>query len=214
MTDFAAAFCVGISETLFGYPFLTAKVLIQNREKWWGHKISRYYRGVRYPLMSSIGFNTVVFPTENRTFNYTNSHFLSGVLAGVVVTPQMYFIDTYTIRSQTNQTVSLSMFKGSRGFASTMCRETMALGVYFESYNRFKDQTGSFVAGGISGLLNWTATFPVDTVRCRQIAQRCSIVEAIKMGSLWKGYSLAATRAVWVNSISFTVFDTMYKYLS
>ena len=214
MSDFLAASCVGFSETFFGYPFMTAKVLIQNKQPWWGHNWKRYYRGVKYPLFSSVGFNTVVFPVEYRSYSYTQSHFLSGVLAGLVVTPQMYFIDTYTIRAQTNQFVGLNMFRGSKGFGSTVTRETLALGVYFETYHRCVDQMGSFVAGGLSGLMNWTATFPIDTIRCRQIALRCSVMDAIRMGFLWKGYSVAAARAIWVNSISFTVFDKIKKYLS
>ena len=60
--DILAGFCVGWSEVLVGYPFLTAKVLTQNGLPWWGHSLRRYYQGVRYPLVSSIGFNIVVFP--------------------------------------------------------------------------------------------------------------------------------------------------------
>ena len=210
--DVAAACCVGISETLSGFPFLTAKVLLQNKQKWFGHPLRRYYKGVKYPLCSSVAFNTLVFPLEYRSYKYTQSHFLSGMLAGVLVTPQIYFIDTYTIRSQTNQRVGLHMFKGSKGFGITMGRESIALGTYFHTYNMFKDTTGSFIAGGLAGLANWTLTFPLDTIRSRQIAQRCTIREALRMGRLWRGYGLAATRAVWVNSISFTVFEKVKNF--
>ena len=88
--DVAAAFCVGWSETLVGFPFLTAKVLVQNGHKWWGHPFRRYYQGVKYPLMSSVGFNMVVFPLHDRLYPYTGSYALSGLLSGLVVSPQMY----------------------------------------------------------------------------------------------------------------------------
>ena len=134
--DIFAGFCVGWSEVLVGYPFLTAKVLVQNGHSWWGHPLHRYYQGVRYPLVSSVGFNTVVFPLKERLYPYTGSYFVSGALAGMVVAPQMYFIDTFTIRRQTNQGVGLRMFRGSRGFGMTLGREVVALSTYFGVYHK------------------------------------------------------------------------------
>lgn len=106
MSDIISAFGVGISETIIGHPFNTAKVLVQNNKKWYGLPLKQYYRGVRYPLMSGTFFNMMVFPIKERTYQYTNSYFLSGILAGIIVTPQIYFIDTFTIKRQTNQPVS------------------------------------------------------------------------------------------------------------
>ena len=209
--DVAAAFCVGWSETLVGFPFLTAKVLVQNGHKWWGHPFRRYYQGVKYPLMSSVGFNMVVFPLHDRLYPYTGSYALSGLLSGLVVSPQMYFIDTFTIRRQTNQGVSLGMFRGSRGFGMTMLRESVALSCYFGTYHRVREGNSSFVAGGCAGLANWTMSFPLDTLRTRQMAQRCSIGDALRQGRLWRGFFIAATRSVVVNSVSFTVYEKCLK---
>ena len=203
------AFCVGLSETLVGYPFLTAKVLRQNGYKWWGHPLRRYYRGVKYPLVSSLGFNMVVFPAKERLYPYTGSYFVSGALAGVLVSPQMYFIDTYTIRRQTNQFVSLSMFRGSRGFGMTLGREVLALSTYFGTYHKMRESYGTLVSGGAAGLANWTVSFPVDTLRTRQMAQRCSVPKALRMGGLWRGFPIAAVRAVIVNAVGFTVYETV-----
>ena len=60
----------------------------------------------------------------------------------------MYFIDTFTIRRQTNQGVSLSMFKGSRGFGMTLGREVVALSTYFGTYHKMRENNGSLVSGG------------------------------------------------------------------
>ena len=207
--DILGGFCVGWSETLVGYPFLTAKVLTQNGYKWWGHPLRRYYQGVRYPLMSSVGFNMLVFPLKDRLYPYTNSYALSGALAGIAVAPQMYFIDTFTIRRQTDQSVSLKMFKGSRGFGMTVGRETVALSTYFGVYHRMRENYGSLVSGGVAGLANWTFSFPLDTMRTRQMAQRCSVAEAWRMGRIWKGFPIAACRAVVVNAVSFSVYETI-----
>ena len=212
--DVAAAGAVGFSETIVGFPFLTAKVLLQNNHKWWGHSIKRYYRGVKYPLFSSVGFNMVVFPLKERFYPHTQSYWLSGALAGICVAPQMFFIDTYTIRRQTNQNVGLQMFKGSKGFGMTLARESVALSTYFGVYHKVRENHNSFFSGGVAGLANWTASYPVDTIRTRQIAQRCSIVEAAKQRKFWRGFPIAAVRAVLVNAVSFTVFEKCLSYLN
>ena len=209
--DLFASFCVGWSETLVGFPFVTAKVLVQNKQSW-RQPFLHYYRGVKYPLISSVGFNTLVFPVHER-LHPTYGHFWSGVIAGVAVTPQMFFMDTFTIRRQTNQSVSLGMFRGARGAAMTGCRETLALGSYFSVYHRVRQDTNSFVAGGCAGLANWTLTYPLDTLRTRQIAQRCSLQEAVGQGRFWKGFRFAAVRSVVVNSVSFSVYERVMKYM-
>lgn len=215
MSDIISAFGVGISETIIGHPFNTAKVLIQNNKKWYGLPLKHYYRGVRYPLMSGTFFNMMVFPIKERTYKYTNSYFLSGIIGGLIVSPPMFFVDTFTIKRQTNQNVGLSMFKGAKGFQMTMSREMVALSLYFGIYHWMRDDLkyNSLIAGGAAGLSNWTVSYPLDVIRSRQIAQRITIKEAIKMGNFWKGFPIAATRSVVVNSISFTVFENLKKYI-
>ena len=207
--DILGGFFVGWSETLVGYPFLTAKVLTQNGHQWWGHPLRRYYQGVRYPLVSSVGFNMLVFPLKDRLYPYTGSYVMSGALAGIAVTPQMYFIDTFTIRRQTDQGVGFHMFRGSRGFGMTMCREVVALSTYFGTYHKMREHSNSLVSGGVAGLANWTLSFPLDTMRTRQMAQRCSLSEAWRMGRIWKGFPIAACRAVVVNAVGFSVYETI-----
>lgn len=207
MLELLPAFCVGLSETLVGYPFLTAKVRIQNGLPWRNLKIRQYYQGVKYPACSSFAFNLVVFPMHERMYKKTNSHALAGAIAGIVVTPQAFVIDTLAITRQTNQQVSIRLFKPPIGGFSTMVREVIALSSYFETYHQLRDQTGSFIAGGAAGLFNWTLSYPIDVVRSRQIAQRIPAFEAFKGGHLWKGFRIAAIRATIVNAVSFTVYE-------
>ena len=215
MSDIISSFCVAIGEVSIGHPFNTAKVLIQNKKKWYGLPIKHYYRGIKYPFISSTFFNISAFPIKERTYKYTNNYFLSGILAGIIVTPQMFFFDTYTIKRQTNQDVSLGMFKDSKGFHSTLLRECMALSLYFGTYHYMRDDLkfNSLISGGTAGLVNWTATYPIDVVRSRQIANKFTIKQAINMGSFWSGFSIAATRSIVVNAISFTIFENIKNYI-
>ena len=135
MVDIMAAFGVGVSEVLIGHPFNTAKVLIQNKKKWRGLPFRHYYRGVKYPFVSSTFFNMTAFPIKERTYKYTNNYFLSGILSGIAVAPPMFFVDTFTINRQTNQPVNLAMFKGTKGLGMTISREMLALSLYFGTYH-------------------------------------------------------------------------------
>lgn len=215
MSDFLSAFAVGINEVLIGHPLNTAKVLIQNKQKWLGLPFKHYYRGVKYPLLSSTFFNMLTFPMNERLYKHTNNYFVSGMFCGVVASPIVFFIDTFTIKRQTNQNVSFSMFKGARGLYSTMLRESIASSLYFGTYYFMHDdlKINSLVSGGAAGLCNWTFSYPIDVVRSRQIAQRITINEAIKMGNIWSGFSIVAFRAILVNSIGFTVFKYCNLYL-
>ena len=64
-----------------------------------------------------------------------------------------------------------------------------------------------WVAGGVAGLCNWTLTFPVDTVRSRVMADKMTFREAWTTKGLWRGYGIAAARAVVVNAASFSVYE-------
>lgn len=113
----------------------------------------------------------------------------------------------FTIRRQTNQNVSFRMFRGAKGLGMTAARESVALSVYFPTYYFFREDCGSFVAGGLAGLANWTLSFPLDTLRTRQIAQKCTVRQALKQKRLWHGFTITAARAIVVNAASFTVYE-------
>ncbi len=212
MQDLLPAFCVGVSETIVGYPFLTVKVHMQNKLPWKHLKWHEYYRGVKYPLCNSLTFNMVVFPTHEHTYKYTNNHALSGALAGIIVTPQAFVIDTLSITRQTNQPITKKLLK-PKGVLTTLVREMIALGVYFQTYHSARKHTNSFVAGAAAGLSNWTLSYPIDVVRTRQIAQRISIPQAVHQRHFWKGFPIAAARAMVVNAISFTVYEQVKNRL-
>ena len=95
-----------------------------------------------------------------------------------------------------------------------MAREIIAFSSYFAVFENAK-QNGihPFFAGGLAGLANWTASYPIDVIRSRQIASNCTVKQAYDMGNLWKGFSLCALRAILVNSVDFT-FMMGYKLIS
>tara|TARA_Y100000992_G_scaffold300645_1_gene269723 strand:+ start:295 stop:939 length:645 start_codon:yes stop_codon:yes gene_type:complete len=214
MKDILAGAAVGVSQTLVGHPFDTAKTLIQNKKPWIGLSFSSYYKGWRFPLVAGTVFNCTVFPIYERTVNYTQNSFTSGFLSGIIVSPFVYAFDVGKIKQQTSQTIKLSDFYKTKGLASTYYRETLAMGTYFGSYFYMKEKEfHPLISGGVAGLCNWTLTYPLDSIRSRQIAQNITIKESIQQGKIWKGYSICAVRAVIVNAISFWVYETVKNNL-
>ena len=214
MKDIIPPLAIGLTEIMIGHPFDTTKVLIQNNKRWLGLPLKNYYRGWRFPLLASSIFNCTVFPFYEYNVKKTNNYWLSGFFSGLVVSPIVFALDTFKIKKQINQPISLSLLKPMHGIWSTTARESLAMTVYLGTYNTMKDNGyNSLLAGASAGLVNWTTTYPIDVIHARQIAQHISIKDCIKMGNLWKGYPICATRAVLVNACSLTAYEYAKKLI-
>jgi solute carrier family 25 (mitochondrial carnitine/acylcarnitine transporter), member 20/29 len=209
MIDFIVGGIIGTTQTLLGHPLDTIKVRIQNKQNWKNMKLRNYYRGSLYPLSGSLIYNTLVFPTYDRTFKYTNSSTISGLLSGIVVSPLVYLFDIGKIRRQSGSSLKISDFYKTRGMYSNILRESLANSAYFGGYFYCKKELefSTLLSGGIAGLLNWTLTYPIDVIRTRQMTYNISIKEAINQKHLWRGFTPCAIRAIIVNSASFYVYE-------
>ena len=216
MSDIVGGFFAGVTQTAIGHPFDTIKVLLQNRQQLKSLSVRELYRGWRYPMTMAVICNSTLFPIYERTYVYTNNHFLSGFISGMIVTPIAYSFDVGKIKEQTHQKIKFSDFYRTKGFFSTAARESIAMSLYFGTYNYCKENHnfGPLIAGGFAGLSNWTFTYPIDVVRSRQIAQNISIKQAYKQGNLWRGYSVCAARAVIVNAGQFKVYEIVKQYIN
>ena len=194
-----AGILAGVSQVLVGHPFDTLKVRIQNKKL----HFNQLYSGWKSPMVSSIVVNGILFPIyENYRQHY--SAFTSGAISGAFVTPIVFLFDTYKIQMQMSQPLSFSF----TGLPSTLAREVLAFGIYFESYEQCKNYTdSSLTSGAFAGLTNWFFTYPIDVVRSRQISQKISIREALSQGKLYSGISICLLRAMLVNSAVFATYD-------
>jgi solute carrier family 25 carnitine/acylcarnitine transporter 20/29 len=239
MKDVIASSCVGIGQLAIGHPFDTAKILIQNKQKWFPHPIKRYYRGWKFPLFYSSIFNITCFTTHERTYQYTNNHFYSGALGGLAISPITYILESFKIQFQvtppptnissphntspssskqlkntpTNKQIianTIKQLKTTRGLYSTTARETLAMGVYFYTFHTLKQHTDStLLSGALTGVASWTTTYPIDVIMSRQVAQNITIKQAIQQGNLWKGYRVCIARAMLVNAANFKIYETV-----
>jgi hypothetical protein len=205
--DVASAVCVGVNQTAIGHPFDTAKVLQQAGRRWYGFAPAHYYRGVAYPLASSVVFNATVFPTYEAARRRWGSVPFAGLVAGACVAPLSTLTEGAKIARQTGLPVTLAV--ATRGAPTMLLRETVFLPTYFTTYAYLHEACGipPFVAGGASGLAAWTVCYPVDVARTRQVVSNVGFATALRQGSLWVGFGACAVRAVVVNATNFAVYE-------
>ena len=235
MKDIVASSCVGLGQLLIGHPFDTAKILIQNKQPWYSLPVSQYYRGWKFPLFYSSLFNVICFTTHERSYKYTQNHFTSGLLGGMAISPFAYVLESFKIKHQVynktphqqtklKQTINKRIMKATfkqikttRGLLSLSTRETLAMGVYFQTFHELKKHMdNTLICGGLTGLASWTLTYPIDVIASRQIAQNITIREAFSQRNLWKGIHVCLLRAMIVNAVNFKIYETIMnsKHLS
>ena len=207
--DFICGSMAGISQILVGHPFDTLKVLKQNHKTISTLNLKTLYRGAMYPLPQSIICNGLVFPINNNLKQYIDNPLLTGFISGVIVTPVVFFFDIGKTKSQLQLKFNINNYIKTRGLLSTLYRESLAFSIYFYTYEKCRDYNlNIMMSGAMSGITNWTLTYPLDVIRNRQIAYNISMKEAFNQGSLWGGYRLCIIRAIFTNASVFYTYET------
>ena len=212
MNDFIYGAVSGVAQTVIGYPFDTYKVLKQSNVQTTNLTYQTLMSGMKFPLISSTAICGVNFGSYRLLRENGYGPGEAGFMSGLIVTPIVFMSDTGKISRQLGIDGSwLELLRKRKyGWTATTARESIAYGIYFKSFEECKSRgLNPFISGAIAGLANWTITYPIDSVRSRQLAYKCTIMDAIKKGNLWNGYVPCAVRAVTVNSVGFYVYDKL-----
>lgn len=212
MNDFIYGAISGIAQTVIGYPFDTYKVLKQSNMKTSNLTFKTIMSGIKFPLMSSTVICSINFGSYRLLRDKDYGPGEAGFISGLVITPIVFASDTGKISRQLgiNKSWLKLLIERKYGWAATTARESIAFGIYFKTFEECKAiGINPFISGALAGLANWTVTYPIDSVRSRQLAYNCTIMDAIKKGGLWNGYISCAIRAVTVNSVGFYVYDKL-----
>lgn len=210
-TSFISGCVTGITQIIVGHPFDTVKTYIQSKTH---IKPINYmnplflYKGYSYPLLMSMILNSLTFGIyENININIESS-FISGAITGLTLGPFITPFENLKIRSQIGLKKTGYEFL-YRGIGLTTMRESLALSIYFLSYDISKEYTNnSFLSGCISGISNWLIIYPLDTVKTRiQNYQYSTIKDAINGGKLMKGLPIVLLRAGLVNGAIFYTYE-------
>tara|TARA_Y100000389_G_scaffold61968_1_gene57999 strand:+ start:2961 stop:3623 length:663 start_codon:yes stop_codon:yes gene_type:complete len=205
----------GITQTIVGHPLDTIKVIIQNRQNVHNISIQELFRGIKYPILNNAIIGFFLFGSESFIYNYCHNHFISGLFAGIIIVPQTHVLEFFKINEQMNiKSIGIGN-KLRYGMNLTFFRECIGSSSYFGGYYLFNDtyKLGPFISGGISGMLSWLITYPVDVVKTRlqTISKSYTIKSAVQEGHLWKGINICLLRGFVVNGVSFYVYDILKK---
>jgi len=206
MNEFFNGSIVGIVQTIAGHPLDTIKTNLQFNRKHTG-----LYKGITYPLIGSGIINSCFFGFNNQLQKYNKNYFVTGFGAGLLTAPITNIFDLYKIRTQIGRTgKQIFRVNPMRGFIGTAARESISMSLYFGTYHYLLNYTNPFISGALTGVLCWTATYPIDVIKTRvQSDKDLTYREAYKQKKLWSGFRYCIARAIIVNALGFYVYDKL-----
>lgn len=210
----------GMCQNIIGFPLDTIKVLKQNNMNCIHKNPLHYYNGFSYSVTNQILNNSVSFSSLHYLNFYVKNYYLSGFFTGMIVSPIVFTFDVGKIKNQvSNKKFYVLKYQDilqSKGKLTTLCRESIALSIYFGTYYQCKDKYkfSIITSGGLAGVLNWSITYPLDIIKTRQMTYQISFKEAFLQKNLLKGLDVCLLRAFLVNSIGFYSYEIAKIYLS
>jgi len=229
MDEIIAGGLAGVSQTIVGYPLDTIKVCLANKSPiiW-----KQLYRGCMSPMFGGVLVNAQTFYSYNwfhsQGFNVFNSGFLCGLGISIIETP----VELLKIRMQTSAEIGLQKSYletvkelGPRrifhGAAPTFWRNGIALGIYFDSYERVKNVMVSYptwatslVGGTVAGVLCWVVPYPIDCIKTQIQADttykrtmRSYLYDPALRVGLWRGFGPCILRSAITNPFIFLTYE-------
>ncbi|KAG7248735.1 hypothetical protein CRUP_005530, partial [Coryphaenoides rupestris] len=144
------------------------------------------YKGIGSPMMGLTFINAIVFGVHGQAMRMLGrdtptNQFLAGAAAGAIQSVICCPIELAKTRLQMQGTGEKKRegLRGiNRGMVTTFVRETPAFGVYFLAYDVQTRALGCepnapytipklLFAGGMSGIVCWISTYPVDVIKSR-----------------------------------------------
>lgn len=215
MDVYLAGLSSGMVKTIIGHPLDTMKTWSQTEYVLNNniYSLKNLYRGIKYPIISASFISALTFGIYKNIYNKTDNQYIAGFTAGFIGSFFITPLELLKVRAQENIRIRSNLF---HGFLPTLLRETPAFTIYFSTYHNLRERNINILLSGASaGLLSWVFTYPMDSIKTRiQTNNAMTILDAIKMGGLWKGFKYCALRSILVNSIGFYTYELSYLYLN
>lgn len=204
MNEYIAGGFSGLTQTISGHWLDTIKVNKQNGKKTI-YDARSLNKGITNAIYSNIVANSFVFGFNNtleKNMNPFASGFITGGVIGLASTP----FENKKIQMQ-NRCKEIRYF---RSIEMGVLRDSLSFSIYFGFYRilREKYEVSAFNAGGITGLLSWVLTYPIDVISTRMKSNySMTLQKAIKIPGLWNGILICSVRSLLVNSIGFYSYE-------
>jgi solute carrier family 25 carnitine/acylcarnitine transporter 20/29 len=224
--EICAGLASGIAQTIIGHPFDTIKTLRQNKISTSVRNISviQSFNGVGVSLIQCPPSVFISFVMNDYFYKYSNNSILSGMLSGLLCSIMLCPTQYIKVRQQTekiqnkNITITNSLkyvLHSYKTLHSVLLREIPAMGIYFSTYKYLKDKDiPIFIAGASTGILTWTITYPLDTIKSRLQSGACTTLnQSYRQGKLYYGLNYCLMRALVVNGVTFTTYEHVHNYI-
>lgn len=212
MDAYIAGSFSGLVQIVIGHPLDTYKVWLQTKQP--NRNLKKLYYGIRYPLLISCVHNSVLFGTNHNLGRYIDNQWITGFLTGIVSGFICGPMELFKIREQAYKTKP-KLKHCFIGIYPTLIRESVSTSIYFGTYHYLHDQLNYSLlySGGISGVVSWLITHPIDTVKSRiQSGSVSNLKDALSIKGLWRGIECTLLRAFLVNSTGFWVYEKSLNY--
>ena len=213
--------------------------------------VQNLFSGLRYPLYTISLQNGIIFSSYNICYNnlqknninygYGNN-FISGAVAGInnsFICSPIELVKIKLQKSNSNYKSSWdcakTMIKNKclfRGLQQTILRDSISYGAYFTTYNisqdflktKYNNKYDSYfplISGGLSGIMCWVSSYPIDTLKTiYQSDNKLSLIQThhqiIKNKGYigyWKGLFPCLTRAFIANGCTFYLYELFINFL-
>ena len=207
MNEFILGTLVGSVQTIIGHPLDTLKTNFQSNKKLSlkNDAIKKLYRGVSYPLTSSIITNGFLFYWQDIIDKKYDNKFYSGFISGFLTGPLINCFEVYKVKEQLKYKGKINFLSG---LSATIPREAVGASIYFGTYYKLKEKYHPFISGSLAGLFSWFFTYPLDVIKTRlQSGEYNNWRTAIYKGNFSSGLGVCLLRSFIVNGFSFSVYD-------
>lgn len=224
----------GAVAVVVGYPFESVKVRLQTGNK--SRLFSSLFLGVSAPLVAVTPQWALMYCSYFYSQSVLSERFspvvcgaLSGALCGLVISTVVAPVDAVKIRAQNEKKPALRVLDArllGHGFFATAVHLGLSQAVFFATYEYALARLGSAdeshldwrpaMAGGLAGIVEWTACMSTDTVKTRLQAGPLGVsywdvwkTTYVNHGlrGFYRGYLPILLRAVPVNSSAYFVIE-------
>jgi hypothetical protein len=242
--DLIPGFFQGIVRVLISHPFDYIRLHLQTNN---ANSINEFlrknsyknlYRGIAIPLITvpidrAIQFK--IYETLNRYTNPFVSGGICGIISSLITLPSNYLCNNFIINEKKSSLKNfiIKMYnekkyiKFTYGYKPELLRSILGSSIYLGVYGNLRNIYGndtkqSIINSSIAGILVWTITFPIDTIKVEQQINNNSSVKYILINrvktygvlNLWKGILPIYIRTLPSSIIGMTVYEKTKKILS